>query len=196
MQERLVDQRAPIAAVERFLADEIERAGNRLALDERKDEEDSVPHPLAEQGERGARQIGPAPLARAGVLVEVPERVPMLGPDVGPAERADLDPILCGGAFLADVLALARGERGEEIVEACIAAVFPVNWISSRTSQPAASNSGSCAGSMKVACADDRPWRSQNSAAAWSRGAASAGSRVRTRGPVAGVNGAAIWSLG
>ena len=42
---------------------------------------------------------------------------------------------------------------------------------------------------MKVAWADDSPFAAQNCSAAFRSGKASAGSCVRTRGPVAGVNG-------
>ena len=82
---------------------------------------------LAQQREEAAGQIGPAPFAAAGVLVEVPERVPLRARSiVGAGQVADRQPLDRGGALLADRLALAAGERGEEIVEGRIAVVAPV----------------------------------------------------------------------
>src|ERR1700712_4308069 len=58
MQERLVDERAPIAPVERVATDEIERAGDRHALGISQDEQDLLTHPLTDQRESLARQVG------------------------------------------------------------------------------------------------------------------------------------------
>src|SRR5438067_1086144 len=69
VQERLVDERAPIAPVERVGADEVERPGDRLLSMPREDQQDLVAEPFAKQVERGPRQVRPAPLARSGVLV-------------------------------------------------------------------------------------------------------------------------------
>ncbi len=134
-----------------------------------------IPHPLAEQVEGLARQIGRAPFARAGILVEVPERIPMLWLDVCARQCADFHPVLGRSAFL----------RGSPC--ACGRPVRPGNRRSWRSpcfpsgtgcrcaaaSRPA-SNSGICAGSMKVAWAEENPSRSQRVSAARSSGAASA----------------------
>ena len=46
--------------------------------------------------------------------------------DFSPAERADFDACLRCRTFLAQILALGRGQRGEKIVEALIAPVLPM----------------------------------------------------------------------
>ena len=77
--------------------------------------------------EEGAGQVGAAPFAAAGVLIEGPEGVPMIGPDRVAGQHADGAAELRGGLpFLADRLALARGEVGKEGVEVGVGAVFPV----------------------------------------------------------------------
>ena len=108
VQERPLDQRAPIAAIERVRPGEVERPGHRLPVEIGEDQHHAVPHPLPEQGEGFARQIGLAPLARACILIEFPERIPFRRADFGTGQHADLHPLLRCGAFLADVLALAR----------------------------------------------------------------------------------------
>ena len=68
--------------------------------------------------------------------------------------------------------------------------------MSARGIQPAASNNGSWAGSIKVAWALDSLFCKHTASAPLRRCGASAGSLSSSRGPVAGVKGAAIWSLG
>src|SRR6185503_10982362 len=73
------------------------------------------------------RQVGRAPFAAAGVHVEGVEGVPVPRFQVGAAQLADdqaLAPYRV--AFLADRLALARGECAEEIVEGFVAGVAPM----------------------------------------------------------------------
>ena len=54
--------------------------------------------------------------AAAGVLVELPERVPVCGSDGAAGERRDAYAILRRGALAPDRLALARRELGEKVV--------------------------------------------------------------------------------
>ena len=107
VQERLVDHRPPVAAIERIAADEVQRARHGAPLDECHDQQHALAHAFAQQGEGLAGEIGPTPRACAGVLIEMPEGVPVLGPDRLAAQVADLHASLRGGAFLADILALA-----------------------------------------------------------------------------------------
>ena len=81
--------------------------------------------------EEGAGEVGGAPFARAGVLVEAPEVHPNgAGSMASPVSADDLAAEgLRGLAFLADGLALARGEVGEEGVEVGVAAVLPVELL-------------------------------------------------------------------
>src|SRR6056297_2604836 len=77
--------------------------------------------------EKTAGEVGRAPFACAGVLVEGPDRVPMLEPDLIAGQRHYLAAEgLRAGAFLADGLALARGQIGEKGVETLVAAIDPV----------------------------------------------------------------------
>ena len=126
MEERHLLGRAPIAAIERVRADQVERACDRHAVPLGEDQQDPVAHRLPDLVEKRSRQIGLAPFAAARVLIEDPERIPVRGRDLGTGEVADRQPLDRGGAFLADRLALAAGERGEEIIEARIALIGPV----------------------------------------------------------------------
>ena len=88
------------------------------------DEQDALGHRPADLVEEGARQIGPSPFARARVHIKGEEGVPVLLRNVGPGQELDrqiraerLPPLAL------DRLALARGERVEEIVKITITLV-------------------------------------------------------------------------
>src|SRR3546814_7324621 len=67
------------------------------------------------------------PFPVVGVDIEAVEGVPVARRDLVAAERADRDPGLRDPApLLGDVLALAAGKVAEEIVEAAVALVVPV----------------------------------------------------------------------
>src|SRR3546814_2065311 len=75
-----LDETAPIAAVKRIGAEEVQRPGNRPLLRVIGDEQnDPLRHMLADQVERFAREVRMPPFARAGILIEEPHRVPMFG---------------------------------------------------------------------------------------------------------------------
>src|SRR3546814_8910161 len=77
-----LDETAPIAAVKRIGAEEVQRPGNRPLLRVIGDEQnDPLRHMLADQVERFAREVRMPPFARAGILIEEPHRVPMFGAD-------------------------------------------------------------------------------------------------------------------
>ncbi len=126
MQERHVLGAAPIPSIQRIAADQVERTRNRPTVPFRENQQQPVAHRLPDQRKECARQIGLPPFARAGVLVKGPERIPMRLGDRRPAQMANRQALSGGGAFLADRLALAAGQRAEEIVEAAIARVSPV----------------------------------------------------------------------
>src|SRR3546814_9796299 len=63
------------------------------------------------------------PLARAGVLIEKPHRIPMLGTDRVAGQFLDAQALDRAQPFLAKLLALLRVQRAKEIVEARIALV-------------------------------------------------------------------------
>ena len=130
MQERVVLDRAPIAAVERIGADEIDGACDPAAGAARHHQQDAVAHSFADDRKEFAGEIGPAPFARAGFHVEGEEGVPDALRQVVAGEPVDLD----AGAqrFLAlppDRLAFARGKRREEIVEGRVAAILPMELL-------------------------------------------------------------------
>ena len=89
MQERVVLDRAPVAAIQRVGADEVERAGNLSAGALGHDQQDVVAHALADQREERAGEVGPAPFARAGLHVEGEERIPGRLGQVGAGEPMD-----------------------------------------------------------------------------------------------------------
>ena len=128
MQLRVVLGAAPVAAVERVGADDVERAGNDLAPVLGDDQQQAVGHRLPQQPEELAVQVAAvAAAAGVGQLVEVMEALPQRRVDLGPAQRAHLQPLFHHQPPLApELLALARLHRVEEIGEVAIAAVVPV----------------------------------------------------------------------
>ncbi len=73
-----------------------------------------------------AGQVGRAPFAGAGVLIELPEGIPMFGLYLVTGQRLDRAAKGLGcGAFLADGLAFARRKAGEEIIETLCSLGFP-----------------------------------------------------------------------
>ena len=130
MQERVVLDRAPVAAVERVRADEIDGAGDPAAGALRHDQDDAVGHALADQRIELAGEVGAAPFARAGLHVEVEERVPGLLGQVAAGQPMHGDAVLQRVAALAlDGLALARRQRLEESVERGVAGVLPMELL-------------------------------------------------------------------
>ena len=117
---------APIAAVKRVRADEVERAGDRAPIAEREDQQDPVGHPLPDHREEGAGEVRAAPFAGPGVLIEFPEGVPMRLREVCAGEVLDGEPRHRRLALLADRLTLAGREGGKEIVERCVAVIGPM----------------------------------------------------------------------
>ena len=122
------------------------------------DQQDAVGHALADEREEGAVEIGPAPFARAGVHVEVEEGVPGVLGDVAAGQVDDLQS--AGqrvAAFAADRLALARGERVEEVVEVAIALVDEVE-LAVGARQVAGLGERCCSASVaKVTCSEEAP---------------------------------------
>ena len=87
-------------------------------------------HRLADQRKELAREIGAAPFARAGLHVEGKERIPDAFGQIAAGEPVHADAVRERVlAFAADGLALARRERGEEILERRVAGVLPVELL-------------------------------------------------------------------
>src|SRR5262249_26925063 len=130
MQTRVLFERTPISAIEPIGADEVECSGDGPALAPGENEKDLVAHGLADQAEEGARQIGRAPFARTRVHIKGEERVPMRLGEVGARHPIYLDAILQRASPLAAYgLSLSGGKCAEEIVEALIAVVAPVELL-------------------------------------------------------------------
>ncbi len=166
MQERVLLDAAPVAAEQRVRADEVDRAGDVAAVALGHHQQDLVAHLLADDRIERAREIGPAPFARAGLHVELEERVPHAFGEVRAGQPVDGDAVRQRVlALAADGLALARGERGQEGVEAC------------RSRRSPSGTAGGCAGGSratpsirhsasvrKVTCTEDAFERLQMSA--------------------------------
>ncbi len=97
-----------------------------MAIAQREEHQARLAHHRADLVEERAGEIGLAPFARTGVLVEMPHRVPVGRGDLAPAQSEDVEAHDRRRAFLADRLALAAGEGVEEGVEIFIIAVVPV----------------------------------------------------------------------
>ena len=79
--------------------------------------------------ERKSRS-GRAPFAAAGVLVEGPKRVPVRRLNLIAGQRAEAQTAGARGfTLLADHLALAAGQTGEEVIETAVAPIFPVKLL-------------------------------------------------------------------
>src|SRR5689334_12146843 len=130
MQERMMLDRAPVAAEQGVGADEVDRARDPSAVTLGHDKENVLAHALADQRKELAREIRPAPSARTGLHVETEEGVPCVLGDVftGQAVNADVG---CDrlAALTLDRLAVARIEAAEEIVEGGKALVVPVKLL-------------------------------------------------------------------
>jgi len=105
MEEGDLLQRPPLAAVEGVAADEVQGPSDGRLVPEGHDQGDTVGHGRAVAGEEVARQIRPAPLAVAGVHVEVEEGVPTGLGQVGAGQDADVEPGLRLAPFAPDGLA-------------------------------------------------------------------------------------------
>ena len=143
MEEAVLLDATPVAAVERIRACEVERPGYGppVALD--RHQHHRIGHPLAEQAEEGAGEIGHPPLAAAGRLVEGVEGVPVALLDLVSRERPDREAgVRDRLPFPANLLALARGEGREEVVEAAVALVEPVELDAGALQQPGVPHQG------------------------------------------------------
>src|SRR5712672_2641612 len=130
MQERMMLDRAPVAAEQRIGTDEIDGAGDPAALAPGHHQQHVLRHALAYKRKEGAGQIRPAPFARTGIHVEIEEGVPGILGEVAAGEGVNRNSISDGIAPLAlDCLAMARVEGGEEILEAAVALVVPVKLL-------------------------------------------------------------------
>src|SRR5208282_3418217 len=130
MEKGVVAFASPISSVDRVRAEEIECACHEAPVFFRNDQHDLVRHRFAEEMEEFAREIWIAPLSVARVAIEAEERVPMPGLDVVAGKRPNFDTVRHRRlALLADGLALARTECGQEIVEISKARVLPMKLL-------------------------------------------------------------------
>src|SRR5690606_13062717 len=79
MEKRVILDGAPVAAEKRIAADEVERPRDRASAALGQHQKDIVAHRGLDFVEKGAGEVGPAPFAAAGVLVEGPEGIPVTG---------------------------------------------------------------------------------------------------------------------
>ena len=110
MQAGMILDRAPVAAEKSLAADEIERPGDPAASAPGHHQEHVIAHGFMDKVEKGAGQIGPPPFARAGILIESPEGLPVLREDFIARQHVDGAAKALGARpLLADRLALSRG---------------------------------------------------------------------------------------
>ncbi len=122
-----VFQLAPVAAVQRGLVVDDQRGRHRTALALGDHEQDVVRHGRADAPEEVQVQVGRGVVRLVGVAVAAVEQHPVGVPGIAPAHAAQADARLAHLAPLgADVLALLVLERGQEVLEAGVALVQPV----------------------------------------------------------------------
>jgi hypothetical protein len=101
-----------VAAEQRIRADEVDGAGNPAPVALGHDQEDAVAHLLADERIELSRQIRATPFARAGLHVELEERVPHAFGEVSAHQPMHADSRREGvGAFAPDGFSFARGKR-------------------------------------------------------------------------------------
>src|ERR1700722_4080454 len=89
MQKRPELDCAPVPAVQRVVANEVDGAGDIASGAARHDQEHAVGEGRADQFEESAGQVRAPPLSRAGMHVELEEGVPVLRPNRGACQRLD-----------------------------------------------------------------------------------------------------------
>src|SRR5215208_6554350 len=89
VQERVVLDAAPVAAIKTRVADQVERARDGAAIAARHHEQDALREALAEKREELTVEIGAAPFARPCVHVKAEKGVPMRFPDIPSAQGLD-----------------------------------------------------------------------------------------------------------
>src|SRR6266436_4543942 len=100
-------------------------------------QQDSIGHSGGDLLEESPRQVGAAPFAVAGIDVESEELLPMMRLDIAAHEPLEAEAGAAGGfALLTDHLALAGGERIEEVLKAAVAVVVPVILDAHSSDQP------------------------------------------------------------
>src|SRR5450759_4971919 len=130
MQKRMVLDGAPVAPVDRIDPEKIDGAGNPAPGAAGHHQQDAVAHLLADDREEFAGKVGPAPFARAGVHVEGEKGVPHRFGEIGAGEPDHLDAGLQRLlALAADGLAFAGREAAEEVVEAGVAGIHPMELL-------------------------------------------------------------------
>ncbi len=136
MQAIVVFEAAPVAAVQSVVADQVQGARDPAPGALAHDQSHAIRKAFMQQREEVAVEIWRAPFAAAGIHVEGIEGIPMRRGEVAAAENADVDAVGCRPRpLLADHLALARGQGGEEIVEVPKALVPPVELFASAQQQ-------------------------------------------------------------
>ncbi len=155
--------RTPVAAIERVGADEEDRRGHDLLALAGELEHQRIAHRRDGAIEERARQVGLVAVAQEGVGVQnpSPRRV---RPASMSLRRRGLEPdALFGHAapFALRLLALVRRERGEEVVEAAIAAIAPVELaVAAQQPAPRRPAASWSAASTNSRCTDETPRRS------------------------------------
>ena len=134
-------QAAPVAAVKRPAADQAEGHRHRSPLLTRDHHADRLGHAFGQQAEEAAREIGRLPTHGIGRGVAGVDEVPASLVQFVPAMPTEVDALprhLL--TLLAHLLALARGERVEKILEVAVTPVAPMK-LAAEPLQPAVTSS-------------------------------------------------------
>ncbi len=127
MQAGAVGLGSPVASVQRFVVEQVERHGHVPAALSRNDHQQVFRHRLAQLQEELQREVGHGAVSAVGAHVAVGEEHPVLLRDLAAAQVAELHAGIAHlASLLADFLALVVAHLAEVIVEAAIAGVEPV----------------------------------------------------------------------
>ena len=127
MQPVKLRQTAPVAAIERVAVAQIKGHRRRLLLQAGDHHHNILRHPLCQQAEEVARQVGPLAAHRVGVGVTGVDKIPLifaqLTTQIAVKRKATLRHLL---ALFTQLFALARHQRVQEILKIAVATVMPV----------------------------------------------------------------------
>lgn len=127
MQKLVLLQTPPVTPIQFLRIAEAERGGDGARVECGDDEQEVVGHHVAQALEKCLGEVALLAADLVGVLVEVVELLPHGWRDGVSAETCELDAGAAHSlAFLAQVLALAGVEGGEEVAEGFVASVVPV----------------------------------------------------------------------
>ena len=107
MQKRHIAGTAPIATIKAIGTDKVKRARHRFVAIISEEQDNAVLHALSDDIEKAAGEIRLPPFARAGILIEYPERIPHSRRDICACNLFDPHRVCRACTFLTNSFALA-----------------------------------------------------------------------------------------